>query len=354
MNNLPKKRVLLAEDDKVSAMIVSRGLEKAGFSVTVVDDGQAAEEKLASEPFDVFVTEWMMPGRDGIDVVRRLRARASGEQAALLVVVITALGIPAARAHALAAGADAFLAKPFAAATLSKILSAAQPAATGNVTPMTGSHAITRLPVWDVLDESTCAVIGETLNTEVSLTSGPAANDSIAYAVACAMTDAEHQLEFTLLLTASSASVGEVGRLMLDDASADVGESAIGERTNIVAGRLKDNFRGDGYHFNLAVYAEADQAKRDALQGLSLASAKTSILVAGCAELSAHFFVRQNGVTEISGDELFEGVVLAEDLIDALGAMILPAGTRLTSSGIKRVQDHVQNRRVKICNPKAA
>lgn len=354
MANEPKKRVLLADDDKVSARIVSRGLEKAGFSVTVVADGLAAEQRLANETFDVFVTDWMMPERDGIDVVRRLRARPSGSKSPPFVVVMSVLSIPSARAHAIEAGADGFLAKPFAPSALARLLSAGRTQSKVAIAPVARSHAITRLAAWSALQEATRAVIEETLNAPVSVASGAVEGDAVGYAVACSMTDAEHQLELTVLLTASSSSVGEVGRLMLDDAAMDVGQAAMGDLSDIVAGRMKSHFMGEGYTFHLAIYAEADEAKRAALQSLSVASSSVALVASGSAALSVRFFVRPNGVVEISGEELFEGILLAADLVTDLGALLLPAGTRLTTSAIKRVREHVQRRRIRVCMPRAA
>lgn len=353
MSNESRKRVLLADDDKVSAKIVSLGLERAGFLVTIVADGRAAEERLAAESFDAFVTDWMMPERDGIDVVRRMRSGPS-RGAEPFVVVMSVLSIPSARAHAVEAGADEFLAKPFAPAALAKLLHAGRAAARTTVPPVAGSHAITRLAVWSSLQEATRAVIEETLNAPVSAGSAQIANDVSDYAVACAMTDAEHQLELTVLLTASNASLGELGRLMLDDASLDVGQAAVGELSNIVAGRMKTHFMAEGYTFSLAIYGEADEAKQGAYEALSVASSAVTLVAGERAALSARFFVRPSGAVEISGAELYEGIVLAEDLVTDRGALLLPAGTRLTTSAIKRVREHVQRRRVKVCLPKVA
>jgi two-component system chemotaxis response regulator CheB len=106
-----KTRILVAEDDPTTAAHIQKSLERAGYSVTSVRNGQEALEWLAREPFDALITDWMMPGTDGIQLIRAVRSRISQPP---LIVMITALASADSRAYALESGADEFLAKPFA------------------------------------------------------------------------------------------------------------------------------------------------------------------------------------------------------------------------------------------------
>ena len=62
--------ILLADDDESIAMVARLGLRRAGFTVTVVDDGVAALRAARETAFDGLVLDWNMPGQDGIDVCR--------------------------------------------------------------------------------------------------------------------------------------------------------------------------------------------------------------------------------------------------------------------------------------------
>ncbi len=100
--------ILVAEDDRVSAMLYERTLRRDGHTVTVVSDGQAALSAARHTPFDLVVTDWLMPRKDGLEFVTELKR---GEKPPP-VLVVTALGSEQARAFALEAGADAYLPKP--------------------------------------------------------------------------------------------------------------------------------------------------------------------------------------------------------------------------------------------------
>jgi len=103
-------KVLVAEDDLTHALIAARVLDEAGHQTVTVRNGIEALEALAKESFDAVVTDWMMPRMDGIELVRRMRA---GVRPLPVVLVVTSLQSHEARAHALEAGADDYLARPY-------------------------------------------------------------------------------------------------------------------------------------------------------------------------------------------------------------------------------------------------
>lgn len=103
-------RVLLTEDDPISATVFGETLRRAGYEVDLAQTGDEAVERLATRTYDIHVLDWMLPGTDGIEVARRARLALDRPP---LVVMVTALAFPEARTHALRSGADEFLAKPF-------------------------------------------------------------------------------------------------------------------------------------------------------------------------------------------------------------------------------------------------
>jgi DNA-binding response OmpR family regulator len=103
-------RVLLAEDDpKISAFLV-RGLREDHHVVDLVEDGLEAEAQAATGEYDLIVLDVMLPGRNGFEVCRRLRA----EHVDTPILMLTARDAVSDRVTGLDAGADDYLVKPFA------------------------------------------------------------------------------------------------------------------------------------------------------------------------------------------------------------------------------------------------
>jgi DNA-binding response OmpR family regulator len=107
-------RVLLIEDDAKTARAVASGLRSEGFEPAVANTGEEGFFLLSRESFDLVILDWMLPGRDGIEVLRTLRAR----DAKTPVLLLTARDAVDDRVLGLNAGADDYLVKPFAFAEL--------------------------------------------------------------------------------------------------------------------------------------------------------------------------------------------------------------------------------------------
>lgn len=345
-----RRRVLLAEDDPTTAAMIRQGLEKAGYAVELVVDGGIAERRLRMERFDAFVTDWMMPQLDGIELVRRMRTVPERPY----MVIISALGIPAAHTHALEAGADAFLAKPFSPANLVGLLAAAKPppiaaivapAGTTRETPLAATNA------WKRFSETMRQVMADTIQAPVGIQASAAKVADTDVVALCSLVDAEHFLEISLLVSGSEAAVAALGKVLLDDES--IGLDALGELANIAAGKLKTELGAESYPATISLYQPTTAATRAATirastgrQAVGLVSGNVSV----CVILTA----RTSGAVEIASEQLYEGLVLAEDLANDRGALVLPAGTRLTSAAVRRVREHLAGRRVRVCVPKAA
>jgi two-component system response regulator MprA len=102
-------RILVVDDDSRIAAAVQRALTYEGYAVEVAGDGLVALDKAAALSPDVVVLDLMLPGMDGVEVCRRLRA---GGDAAILM--LTALDGVNDRVRGLDSGADDYLVKPFA------------------------------------------------------------------------------------------------------------------------------------------------------------------------------------------------------------------------------------------------
>ncbi len=101
-------RVLVVEDDRTVAEVVTRYLEREGFVVESVGDGNEALARADAQLPDLVVLDIMLPGLDGLEVCRRLRSRAP-----IPVVMLTARGSEEDRVLGLELGADDYVSKPF-------------------------------------------------------------------------------------------------------------------------------------------------------------------------------------------------------------------------------------------------
>lgn len=102
-------RILMVEDDEHVAAAVKRGLEAEGYAVDVALDGTDGHWMATENPYDLIVLDSMLPGMSGEDLCRDLRLRRDWTP----ILMLTARVGTAPEVHALDAGADDFLAKPF-------------------------------------------------------------------------------------------------------------------------------------------------------------------------------------------------------------------------------------------------
>ena len=104
-------RILLAEDNKINQRLAVALIEQAGHAVDVVEDGLAAVEAVRLEDYDVVLMDSQMPGVDGIEATRRIRAMA-GPKGAIPIIALTANAMAGASEQYRAAGMTDYLAKP--------------------------------------------------------------------------------------------------------------------------------------------------------------------------------------------------------------------------------------------------
>jgi len=106
-------RVLIADDDAIALELLRDALVEAGHDVTCAVDGRAAEQKLAQDDYQVLITDWEMPGIDGLGLCRAVRHGELHGRSYIYVVLLTAHNSTAEKIEGLSAGADDFISKPF-------------------------------------------------------------------------------------------------------------------------------------------------------------------------------------------------------------------------------------------------
>lgn len=107
-------KILVVEDEKKVGAFIKKGLEEDDYNVEVAFDGEKGEELATARKYDLIILDILMPGKDGLSVLKDLRAK----QIFTPVLVITAKGSVDDKVKGLDSGADDYLVKPFAIAEL--------------------------------------------------------------------------------------------------------------------------------------------------------------------------------------------------------------------------------------------
>jgi two-component system chemotaxis response regulator CheB len=110
MDETRQVRILIAEDDVPSMMLLKRTLQKAGFEIVAVRNGVEALDAVRKQEFDAVLTDWMMPQMDGIELIKQIRLEIKDSP---FIAIVTAIASDEARIRALESGADDYLSKPY-------------------------------------------------------------------------------------------------------------------------------------------------------------------------------------------------------------------------------------------------
>jgi two-component system, OmpR family, phosphate regulon response regulator PhoB len=104
-------RILIVEDEAALTLLLRYNLEAEGYEVETAGSGDEADTRFKEKLPDLVILDWMLPGLSGIELCRRLRARAGSKL--LPIIMLTARGEESERVRGLATGADDYVVKPF-------------------------------------------------------------------------------------------------------------------------------------------------------------------------------------------------------------------------------------------------
>mgnify|MGYP002624038383 CR=1 FL=1 len=107
------RRVLLVEDNRLNQRLAVRVLETFGFVVETANDGAEAVALVRERSYDLVLMDCLMPGMDGFEATRRIRAHEAENGRRVPIIALTANALPEDRQACLAAGMDDFVSKPF-------------------------------------------------------------------------------------------------------------------------------------------------------------------------------------------------------------------------------------------------
>jgi DNA-binding response OmpR family regulator len=114
------KKILVVEDDIDINSLITYNMQKDGFSVEQVFDGNQARDRLREEKFDTVILDIMLPGVDGFSICRDLKNNP--DSCRTFVVMVSAKGEPQDKLYAHILGADYYLTKPFSIETLMRVV----------------------------------------------------------------------------------------------------------------------------------------------------------------------------------------------------------------------------------------
>ena len=104
-------KILIIEDELIFRRMVKKYLLEAGYEIVEAEDGLSAWELFQKEPFQLVITDWMMPGLDGPALVQKIRT--SGQKSYTYIIMLTAMDDKDNIVLGLESGADEYLTKPF-------------------------------------------------------------------------------------------------------------------------------------------------------------------------------------------------------------------------------------------------
>jgi len=107
-----KKRILVVEDEDDNQMFVVKSLEKEGYDVMGVFNGEDALKRFVEEEFDLIILDVLLPGIDGWEVLRRIRSEAKGKK--MPIIMLTVKDSSRDKLEGYMMGADYYIGKPFA------------------------------------------------------------------------------------------------------------------------------------------------------------------------------------------------------------------------------------------------
>ena len=206
-------RILLVEDSPTNQIVARALLERVGCHVEVVDNGVDALERVQQQPFDLVLMDISMPGMDGMEATRQIRA-LGGELAQLPIVAMTAHAFAQDRANCLAAGMNDYLSKPLQRERLHEVvgrwLYAAEPAREAPAPLVPDVSAWVTQPILElsILETLQAETTPEVLQQVVSLYIQELGERSAALSDAMAEQDASLAAAHAHAIKSSSGALG--------------------------------------------------------------------------------------------------------------------------------------------------
>jgi CheY-like chemotaxis protein len=123
----PALKILLAEDNRVNQVLVTRLLERCGHMVFVAESGKAALDAALQQAFDLVLMDVQMPDMDGLTATAAIREHEKASRKHVTIIALTAHAMAGDKERFLRAGMDSYLAKPLRPEQLMAVVDAIHP-----------------------------------------------------------------------------------------------------------------------------------------------------------------------------------------------------------------------------------
>ena len=327
-------RIVLLNDKKLERDALMRALAAAGHHAEGVGDEQAALAAIARESPQIVV--FSAPSRGGADLVRRLKGVDASGQAYLLAVVDSA---PSAKdlAHVVEAGANDFLRRPIVDVEFLERLKApcrlvkwakslATPASFDLATPVD----VGRLQAWSKLGALVAGDLSEMAGQRFAVTNAwPKRFAQQLRSATIPMSLAGDQLEVRVSIVVDAIALRWVKETLLGDvdASAAAADDALRELANTAGGALKRAALAENVALTTGIPSTDNSAppfEQHSCWTLTLEGNDCCVAVVG--------EIRERANQRVAASQLAEGMILAHDVRNEGGILLVPAGSRLTNT----------------------
>jgi|CZKU01.1.fsa_nt_gi CheY-like chemotaxis protein len=341
-------RVVLLNDGAIERRTMVSALERASHVVEAVADPKAALEAIARLSPQVVVVG--VPEQGGAALVRMIRGAAAGQ--AYIVAVLDGTGGGRDISPILAAGATDFLRRPVMDAELvervlapKRLIRWANAVTRSAVFDLSSRVDIIRLQVWRSIGSIVATTLSEMFGQSLAARDGwPPWPDGALHTATIPMALASDEVELRLSLVADHATLAWISEVLLGASPAEaamVGDT-LRELTNVAGGALKRAALPENVMFTTGLPITDGPPvlfAGEGIQSLTVASEDDKI----CFGIVAQ--IRQRKNEQVPCSALREGMVVVNDLRNESGALLVAAGSRLTSSTAARLAQMLGRRR---------
>lgn len=338
-------RVLIIDANPQDREAAAKYLQAAGHEVTAIADTRSALAEAEKVHHEVVVLDVLQQGPTAFQLLQYLRRKEVGSHA--YIVVTSAKPTTTELTTAISAGADDYMRKPLSreelvvrVGALERIRKWASQVFSAVALDWTTSPSISKLTAWAEVDRTVSNDISELLGVSLGPMHGEDPIGSTVVAAQIPLTIAAEGMEVRLTVGLDAPSLNTVAELVLGAPGGAADEAVrdmVREFANTAAGAFKRTAGQEGVTLTCGLPVDIKPGRLAALNSTArrkfFVSAKDQAM-----RIGFDIEVAAKSLARVTVAALKEGMVLARDLKNDAGGLLVPAGTRLTSSQIDRMQ----------------